>query len=69
MVRIGMWPGGHVTVAIYDSEKQSKQYLYESKTGDLNQLEQDILKDWRHLLNVAPVPSKGFPSLAGFPKL
>lgn len=68
MIRLAFFPGNHISLGIYDTEKQSKQYLYESKTGDIDQLNQDVLRDFRHLLaaTVNKIPS--FPTPAGFPK-
>ncbi len=65
LVRFAALPGGNISIAIYNSPDESQQYLYESKTGDMDQLNHDVLKDWRHLLG----STTSFPSLAGFPKL
>lgn len=48
MLRFSAHPGGHLSVGIYDNEKQSKQYLYEAKT--LDELEKLLKKDFGHLI-------------------
>lgn len=60
MVRFAAWPGGHRHIAIYDSEKQSKQHLYEAES--MEELEVAVLKDWKHLLTRVP---PGFPRPPG----
>lgn len=72
MVRLAFFPGGNMNVAIYDSEKQSKQYMYDK--FNYEDLEKAIMKDWGHLIKT-PSEIKGatilpsFPLPAGFPKL
>lgn len=66
MVRVGMWPGGAINVAIYDNEVQQRQHTYDADS--LADIEMMVLKDFAHLLgNVTP--AKAFPSFPKFPKL
>jgi hypothetical protein len=81
MVRIALFPGGHMNVGIYDSEKQMKQHMYDH--FEVDKLEAAMMKDWGHLINSnnldqsikeiitkfeLPKPS-GMPLPPGFPKL
>lgn len=65
MVRLGMWPGGRISVGIYNNQ-QSKQYLFECDTFE--QLEKEMTKELKFLIGPVtsfPVP----PTPPGFPKL
>lgn len=79
MVRLGMWPGGNISVGIYNNT-QDKQYLYEGKSYE--EIETQMIKDLGHLIktfNIVPDPSlkpnqakinfPSFPTPVGFPKL
>lgn len=64
MVRIAFFPGGSLNIAVYDSEKQMKQKMYDAHSFE--ELETMIKKDWGHLLTPA-LPS--LPPLPALPRL
>lgn len=49
MVRLAFFPGGNLNVAIYDSEKQMQQKMYDAHSYE--QLEEMMRKDWGSLLS------------------
>lgn len=78
LVSFKSFPGGHMCVAVYDSERQMEQYLYESKTGSYEEIEKGLIKDWGHILfpktkhtsarSMDVVGKIAFPLPPGFPK-
>lgn len=71
MVRVAMWPKRPYVISVYDDETMSKQTFYESDTGDLAEIERQIMVDWGHLLKESrPTPSEmlAFPVPPPFPK-
>lgn len=71
MVRVAMFPGGAINVAIYDNEKQMKQYIYGGESFE--QIEAQVKKDFGKLLgSVQTVPSlpklPSIPPIPGFPR-
>jgi hypothetical protein len=65
MVRFSSFPGGTVNLAVYDSEKQSQQYMYDAHSFD--ELETLVKKHWGHLLGPVGV-TKPLPLPPGFPR-
>lgn len=69
MIRFAAWPGGSISVAIYNSPEQSEQFLYEGKNGDLDAVGAEMMKDWKHLLSsphpLSPPPPPIFPKPPG----
>ena len=65
MVRFSMFPGGHVSLGVYNNVGQSKQYLYESKDGNIAEIETRVKKDLGHLIT----PVITLPPLPPLPRL
>jgi hypothetical protein len=61
MVRLAFFPGGSMNVAVYDSEKQMLQYIYDQFSYE--QLEHEMRKDWGHLLGKPSLPLPPLPGL------
>ena len=68
MVRMALFPGGNLNLAVYDSEKQMMQYMYDHYSFE--ELEAAVKKDWGHLIiSARPLETpKTLPRPAGFPK-
>lgn len=73
MLRFTAFPGGRLSVGVYDNEKQTRQKMYE--TNSIEELEKMLMKDFKHLFS----PSVGaayrdaviippMPTPPGFPK-
>lgn len=77
MVRLAVFPSGLCTLAIYDSEKQMKQHLYEA--ADFMEIERLLAEDWSERLfskeamrdvesRFVKTPMPTMPTPPGFPK-